>query len=94
MPEHKHSPRSDEFKHNLQSRLNRIIGQLSAVKGMIEEDTYCTDLLMQLSAADKALQSIERLILQDHLQTCVVEKCRREIPRSCKKWWTSFVALC
>jgi len=70
----KHTPRSDELKKNVTSRLNRAIGQLNGVKTMIEDDRYCGDVLMQLAAAQSALKSVSRLVLQDHLQTCVVER--------------------
>ena len=70
----KHTPRSDELKKNVTSRLNRAIGQINGVKTMIEDDRYCGDVLMQLAAAQSALKSVSRLVLQDHLQTCVVER--------------------
>ena len=70
----KHTPRSDELKKNVTRRLNRAIGQLNGVKTMVEEDRYCGDVLTQLAAAESALKSVSRLILQDHLETCVVER--------------------
>lgn len=70
----KHTPRSDELKKNVSRRLNRAIGQLNGVKTMVEEDRYCGDVLTQLAAAESALRSVSRLLLQDHLETCVVER--------------------
>ena len=70
----KHTPRSDELKKNVTRRLNRAIGQLNGVKTMVESDRYCGDVLTQLAAAESALKSGSRLILQDHLETCVVER--------------------
>lgn len=70
----KHTPRSDELKKNVTRRLNRAIGQLNGVKTMVESDRYCGDVLTQLAAAESALKSVSRLILQDHLETCVVER--------------------
>ena len=70
----KHTPRSEELKANVTRRLNRAIGQLGGVKGMIEEDRYCGDVLTQLAAAESAIRSVSRLLLQDHLETCVVER--------------------
>ena len=70
----KHTPRSEELKRNLTRRLNRAIGQLNGVKAMIEDDRYCGDVLTQLAAAESALRSVSRLVLQDHLETCVVER--------------------
>ena len=71
---HKNTPRSAEFQNDLQKRLNRIMGQLNGVKGMIEDNRYCGDVLTQLAAAESGLRSVSRLLLEDHLETCVVEK--------------------
>ncbi len=72
----KRTPRSEELRRNLTRRLNRAIGQLNGIKAMLEEDRYCGDVLMQLAAAESALRSVSRLVLQDHLETCVVERVR------------------
>ena len=70
----KHTPRSGELKANVTRRLNRAIGQLGGVKTMVEEDRYCGDVLTQLAAAESAIKSVRRLVLQDHLETCVTER--------------------
>ena len=72
----KHTPRSDELKRDVTRRLNRAIGQLNGIKAMIDDNRYCGDVLVQLSATRSAIQSIERIVLQNHLQTCVVEEIR------------------
>ena len=74
---HKDTPRSDECKKNLENRINRIIGQLGGIKKMLEEDRYCGDILIQISAAEKALENLGYIILEDHMNTCVSEKIRR-----------------
>ncbi len=71
---HKNTPRSDKCKKNLDNRINRIIGQLGGIKKMIDEDRYCADIIIQLSAAEKALENLGYIILQDHIETCVSEK--------------------
>lgn len=71
---HKATPRSEELQRNLQKRLNRAIGQLNGVKAMIDDNRYCGDVLMQLSAAESAVHSISAILLQNHLETCVVEQ--------------------
>ena len=58
----------------MQKRLNRIIGQLGGVKAMIDDNRYCGDVLVQLAAVDAAVKSVSRLVLQNHLETCVVEQ--------------------
>ena len=73
---HKATPRSDQMQKDLQKRLNRVIGQLNGVKSMIDDNRYCGDVLMQLSAAESAVHSISAILLQNHLETCVVEQVR------------------
>lgn len=71
---HKNTPRSENLQADLQKRLNRAIGQLNGVKSMIDDNRYCGDVLMQLSAAESAIHSISAIVLQNHLETCVVEQ--------------------
>ena len=71
---YKHTPRPEEMQVDLQKRLNRVIGQLRGVKVMIDDNRYCSDILIQLSAAESAIKGIERIVLEKHLKTCVVEK--------------------
>jgi len=70
----KHTPRSDELKRSVGRRVNRCVGQLNAIKQMVEEDRYCGDVLVQLAAVEKAVAAISREVMQDHLRTCVVER--------------------
>lgn len=71
---HKATPRSQQMQGDLQKRLNRVIGQLNGVKAMIDDNRYCGDVLVQLSAAESAVHSISAILLQNHLETCVVEQ--------------------
>lgn len=71
---HKHTPRSEELKRDVSKRINRAIGQLNGIKTMVEEDRYCGDVLTQLAAVEKAVASISRIVMRDHLQTCVTER--------------------
>ena len=71
---HKATPRSQQMQDDLQKRLNRVIGQLNGVKTMIDDNRYCGDVLIQLSAAESAVHSISAILLQNHLETCVVEQ--------------------
>ena len=73
-PHHKHTPRTPEAIHQLQNRLNRMIGQLNGIKKMLDDNRYCGDILTQIAAVESALQSFGYIILQDHLETCVVEE--------------------
>lgn len=73
-PRYKSKPRSDELKKNIELRLNRAIGQLNGIKSMVEDDRYCGDILIQLSAAQSALDKVQQIILKNHLETCVVDR--------------------
>lgn len=68
------SHHSDKTKSNLISRLNRIEGQVRGVKGLIERDTYCDDVLNQIAAVQSALNSVGKLLLEHHLNSCVIER--------------------
>jgi DNA-binding FrmR family transcriptional regulator len=71
---YKDVPRDEALKKQLKSRLNRITGQLNGMAAMIDDERYCGDILIQLAAAEKALQSVGYLILQNHMETCVTDR--------------------
>jgi DNA-binding FrmR family transcriptional regulator len=68
------SHHSDKVKSNLVSRLNRVEGQIRGIKGLIEKDTYCDDILNQIAAAQSALNSVGKLLLEGHMRSCVIER--------------------
>ncbi|WP_410513218.1 metal-sensitive transcriptional regulator [Paenibacillus sp. BR2-3] len=68
------SHHSAEFKNGLSKRLNRIEGQIRGIKGMIERDTYCDDVLNQLAAVQSALNGVGRLLLEGHMKSCIIER--------------------
>jgi len=63
-------------KNDQTKRLRRIEGQVRGISKMIEDDKYCIDILTQVSATTKALQSVALGLLDDHLAHCVVEAAR------------------
>ncbi|MCI5599890.1 MAG: metal-sensing transcriptional repressor [Hallerella porci] len=63
-------------KKKLMSRLNRIEGQIKGIKGMLEKDAYCPNILIQVSAVNAALNSFNKELLASHIQTCVVKHLR------------------
>ena len=69
--------RGEEEKRALINRLNRIEGQIRGLRGMVEKDAYCTDILTQASAANAALSGFVRQLLSEHIRTCVTEDIRR-----------------
>ncbi len=66
--------RDENLKSKLIIRLNRVEGQVRGIKGMVERDVYCDDILIQISAAQAAIDSISKLILENHIKGCLVEK--------------------
>ncbi|MFL6561288.1 MAG: metal-sensitive transcriptional regulator [Bacillus sp. (in: firmicutes)] len=68
------SHHSDKVKTNLVTRLNRIEGQIRGIKGLIEKDTYCDDVINQISATQSALNSVAKILLEGHMKSCVVER--------------------
>ena len=77
---HKNTPRSDEAKKLLENRINRLTGQLNGIKKMIDEDRYCGEILIQVSAVQSALENLGYIILEDHMNTCVSEEIRKGNP--------------
>ena len=65
----------EEYKR-LIHRLNRIEGQIRGIRGMVERDAYCTDILTQVAAANAALNSFTKVLLANHIRTCVAQDIR------------------
>ncbi|GGB30831.1 hypothetical protein GCM10011492_21660 [Flexivirga endophytica] len=63
-------------KDDYLKRLRRIEGQVRGIQRMVEEDTYCIDVLTQVSAVTKALQNVSLGLLEDHVGHCVVDAAR------------------
>lgn len=66
---------SKEYK-DLINRLNRIEGQVRGVKNMLDKDAYCVDILTQVAAIHAALNSFNKVLLANHIRSCVVEDIR------------------
>ena len=71
---YRHTPRDPETLKLLKNRLNRMVGQLNGIGRMLDDNRYCGDILIQIAAVEKALQGLGYIILQDHMNTCVVEE--------------------
>ena len=63
--------RSEEERKKLINRLNRIEGQIRGIRGMIEKDAYCTDVLMQSAAVNAAVNAFNKDLLASHIKGCV-----------------------
>lgn len=68
--------RSEEEYKSLIHRLNRIEGQIRGIRGMVEKDVYCADILVQVAAANSALNAFSRELLSQHVRTCVADDLR------------------
>lgn len=68
--------RTEEETRSLIHRLNRIEGQVRGLKGMVEKNAYCVDILTQSAAVTAALNAFNRELLADHIRTCVAEGIR------------------
>ena len=72
----KHKERSDKEYRDLMNRLKRIEGQVRGIQGMLEKNAYCIDILVQVSAINAALNSFNKKLLANHIETCVAENIR------------------
>ena len=73
---HQKKERSEEELKKLTNRLNRIEGQIRGIRGMLERDAYCPDILAQAAAANAALNAFSRELLSSHIRSCVVNDVR------------------
>ena len=72
---HKKERTPEEYK-KLIHRLNRIEGQIRGIRGMVENDAYCPDILVQSAAVTAAMNAFNRELLASHIRTCVLEDVR------------------
>lgn len=68
--------RSEKEYKDLLNRLSRIEGQIRGIRKMVENDSYCTDILIQVSAVNAALNSFNKVLLANHIRTCVAKDIR------------------
>lgn len=73
---HKTKERSEKEYKDMMNRLSRIEGQIRGIKGMVEKNAYCPKILIQVAAANAALNSFNKLLLANHIRTCVAEDIR------------------
>ena len=72
----RHKDRTPEEHKALLNRLSRIEGQVRGIARMVEEEKYCIDILTQVSAATKALQSVALGLLEEHMSSCMLDAAR------------------
>ena len=74
--QHRRRERSDEEYRRLMNRLSRIEGQVRGIRGMLEKNAYCPDILAQAAAVNAALNAFSRELLSQHIRSCVVNDLR------------------
>lgn len=74
----KNKHRREEEKQNIIKRLNVIEGQIRGIKQMVEDDRYCSDIIMQLSASMHSLKSLGNNMLKSHMKTCMVDNVKND----------------
>ena len=72
----RHKHREESERTALIRRLNRIEGQIRGIRGMVEKEAYCTDILQQVSAAQSALNAFSKELLGSHIRSCVAQDIR------------------
>lgn len=70
----RYKERTEEVKKILTTRLNRIEGQVRGIKGMIDENIYCDDIINQITAVQSALNSVKKIMLEDHMKSCIIKR--------------------
>ena len=74
--QHRMKDRSEKERKNMINRLNRIEGQVRGIKKLVENNAYCPEILIQVSAVNAALNSFNKVLLAEHIRTCVAEDIR------------------
>lgn len=70
---HRKKERTEKEYKDLIHRLNRIEGQIRGIRGMVEKDVYCADILIQSAAVTAAINAFNKELLGNHIKSCVVE---------------------
>lgn len=73
----RHKHRDPKEEKDLINRLNRIEGQVRGIKAMVQDERYCTDILVQVSAVQSALNGFCKTLLSNHIRTCVVDEIKK-----------------
>ena len=68
---------SEEHTKSVLNRMSRIIGHMESTRKMVENGRDCSEVLIQLSAIESAINSVSRVILKEHLSTCIVDAAKR-----------------
>ena len=86
-------PREAGAREDLLLRLRRVEGQVRGVQKMVEEDRYCPDVLVQMSAIHESLRAVERILMKDHLQHCATEALRSGDDKQAQRTYNELTEL-
>jgi CsoR family transcriptional regulator, copper-sensing transcriptional repressor len=90
---HRVIPRDSDSRQDLLLRLRRVEGQVRGVQKMVEEDRYCPDVLVQMSAIHESLRAVERILMKDHLQHCATEALRSGDDKQAQRTYNELTEL-
>jgi len=90
---HHAGPGHTEARARAVKQMKRIEGQIRGILGMIEDNRYCGDILMQISAAGESLRSVSAVLLRDHLEHCVTESLRSGDPQRARELYDELTTL-
>lgn len=90
---HRAMPREAGARQDLLLRLRRVEGQVRGVQKMVEDDRYCPDVLVQMSAIHESLRAVERILMKDHLQHCATEALRSGDDKQAQRTYNELTEL-
>jgi len=90
---HRATPRDATARQDLLLRLRRVEGQVRGVQKMVEDDRYCPDVLVQMSAIHESLRAVERILMKDHLQHCATEALRSGDDKQAQRTYNELTEL-
>ena len=90
---HRAIPREAGARQDLLLRLRRVEGQVRGVQKMVEDERYCPDVLVQMSAIHESLRAVERALMKDHLQHCTTEALRSGDARQAQRTYDELTEL-
>jgi len=90
---HRAVAREGGAREDLLLRLRRVEGQVRGVQKMVEEDRYCPDVLVQMSAIHESLRAVERILMKDHLQHCATEALRSGDDKQAQRTYNELTEL-
>jgi len=90
---HRAMPRQEGARQDLLLRLRRVEGQVRGVQKMVEDERYCPDVLVQMSAIHESLRAVERILMKNHLQHCTTQALRSGDPKKAQRTYDELTEL-